>query len=348
MANVVVVDDEVALLRLVVAILERGGHVVKSFQRPQDALLYLSQERPNAIIADVGMPSMTGLEFCERVRQMPHLHTTPFLFLTALSDRPNMRAGMNAGADDYLIKPFTPQEILEALEVRLKRAALQQIAVAPNEQNVLSARALGGVQVTYRGQEIGWASKKAAEFFFYLLEHPNGVTTWESAEALWRDKDESRAASVFHTTLHRLRKTLGENVVYTKNRRYYLNPELEVAFDVLDYQNFVQQAEQAPSEVLYARAIELYGGAYMSGCDSSWCEDKREMLHATHLSLLLEASHFAVRQNDLRRAAWYAHLATQHEPYSDLAWTMLANHYEALGDAQRSERARARMHVWED
>lgn len=348
MANVVVVDDEAALLRLIVAILERGGHVVKSFQKPQEALAYLEQERPNAIIADMGMPVMTGLEFCERVRQMPHLNITPFLFLTALSDRPNMRAGMNAGADDYLIKPFTPQEILEALDVRLKRSALQQVVVAPGEQNVLSAKALGGVQVTYRGQEIGWASKKAAEFFFYLLEHPHGVTTWESAEALWRDKDESRAASVFHTTLHRLRKTLGEDVVYTKNRRYYLNTELVVAFDVREYQDLVRQTEQAPSETLYARTIALYGGEYMSGCDSSWCEDKREMLHATHLSLLLEASHFAARQTDLRRAAWYAHLATQHEPYADVAWTTLANHYETLGDQQRAERARARTDAWED
>jgi two-component SAPR family response regulator len=173
---------------------------------------------------------------------------------------------------------------------------------------------LGGVHVIYRGQEIGWASKKAAEFFFYLLERPNGVTTWEAAEALWRDKDESRAASVFHTTLHRLRKTLGEDVVYTKNRRYYLKNDLAVAFDVAEYQNLVRETEQAPSEVLFARAIELYGGAYMSGCDSGWCEDKREMLHATHLSLLLDAARFAESQNDLRRAAWYAHLATQHEP----------------------------------
>jgi two-component SAPR family response regulator len=348
MANIVVVDDEAALLRLIVAILERAGHVVKSFQKPLEALIYLEQERPNAIIADVSMPIMTGLEFCERVRQMPHLHTTPFLFLTALSDRPAMRAGMNAGADDYLIKPFTPQEILESLEVRLKRASLQQVVVAPGQQAVLTAKALGGVHVIYRGQEIGWASKKAAEFFFYLLERPNGVTTWEAAEALWRDKDESRAASVFHTTLHRLRKTLGEDVVYTKNRRYYLKNDLAVAFDVNEYQNLVRETEQAPSEALFTRAIELYGGEYMSGCDSTWCEDKREMLHATHLSLLMDASRFAESQNDLRRAAWYAHLATQHEPYADQAWTSLAQHYETLGDQQRAERARARLDAWED
>jgi CheY-like chemotaxis protein len=79
MANVVVVDDEAALLRLIVAILERAGHVVKSFQKPPEALVYLEKERPSAIIADVSMPIMTGLEFCERVRQMPHLHTIPIL-----------------------------------------------------------------------------------------------------------------------------------------------------------------------------------------------------------------------------------------------------------------------------
>ncbi len=347
MANILVLDDEPSLLRLIVTILERAGHSVVSFQKPLEALRHLEDFVPDAIISDISMPVMTGLEFCERVRQMPHLQTTPFLFLTALSERPDMRAGMNAGADDYLLKPFTPSEILEALQVRLKRASLSRnLPIGSNDS--LSAKALGGINVVYRGVEVAWASKKAAEFFFYLLERPKGVTTWEAAEALWRDKDESRAASVFHTTLHRLRKTLAEDVVFTKNRRYYLKANLEIIFDVSEYQNLVRQAEHSPEASIFAQAVELYSGAYMAGCDSQWCEDKREMLHATHLSLLLDASSFASKTNDLRRAAWYAHLATQHENYADQAWTALAGVYETLGDSKRAERARSRVAAWDE
>ncbi len=347
MAKILVLDDEASLLRLIVTILEQAGHTVTSFQKPLEALAALESFTPDAIISDVSMPVMTGLEFCEKVRQQPHLQTTPFLFLTALSQRLDVRAGMNVGADDYLLKPFTPNEILEALEVRLKRAAL--IYQKPQiTDGILHAKALGGVGVIYKGIEVNWASKKAAEFFFYLLERPNGVTTWEAAEALWRDKDESRAASVFHTTLHRLRKTLDEDVVFTKNRRYHLKTDLDLVFDVTEYQNLVRQAQQNPEVELFAEAIKLYAGAYMAGCDSVWCEDKREMLHATHLSLLLDASRFAESHNDLRRAAWYAHLATQHETYADQAWTALARVYETLGDTRRAERARARMNAWDD
>ncbi|MEY4531363.1 MAG: hypothetical protein RLZZ156_2084 [Deinococcota bacterium] len=349
MANILVLDDEASLLRLIVTILERGGHTVSSFQKPLEALAKLENFVPDAIISDISMPVMTGLEFCKKVREMPHLQTTPFIFLSALSERPDMRAGMNVGADDYLLKPFTPSEILEAVDVRLKRAILSRpVANVLQSSLQIEAKALGGINVVYKGTEVAWASKKAAEFFFYLLERPNGVTTWEAAEALWRDKDESRAASVFHTTLHRLRKTLDEDVVFTKNRRYYLKANLEIDFDVSQYQRLVRQSEQAPDETTFANAIKLYGGAYMAGCDSLWCEDKREMLHATHLSLLLEASRFAEEHLDLRRAAWYAHLATQHESYADQAWMALARVYESLGDLKRSDRAKQRLTAWDE
>ncbi len=349
MATILVLDDEASLLRLIVTILERGGHSVVSFQKPLEALKALETFGPDAIISDISMPVMTGLEFCEQVRKMPHLQTTPFLFLTALSERFNIRAGMNVGADDYLFKPFTPTEIIEALNVRLKRAALSTSkSQVLGSEHELRAKALGGATVIYKGIEVAWASKKAAEFFFYLLERPNGVTTWEAAEALWRDKDESRAASVFHTTLHRLRKTLDEDVVFTKNRKYYLKTGLQIGFDVAEYQKLVRKAQTTPDATVFASAVELYGGAYMDGCNSTWCEDKREMLHATHLSLLLEASGFCENSNDLRRAAWYAHLATQHESYADQAWTVLARVYETLGDTQRAERARVRMSAWEE
>ena len=123
---------------------------------------------------------------------------------------------------------------------------------------------------------------------------------------------------------------------------------LEIDFDVSQYQRLVRQSEQAPDETTFANAIKLYGGAYMAGCDSLWCEDKREMLHATHLSLLLEASRLAEEHLDLRRAAWYAHLATQHESYADQAWMALARVYESLGDLKRSDRAKQRLTAWDE
>ncbi len=349
MPNVLVLDDEPSLLRLIVTILERAGHHVRSFRKPADALTELESFVPDAILSDIQMPGMSGLEFCQQVRAMPHLQSTPFLFMSALGNRTDVRTGMNIGADDYLVKPFTPTEIIEALDARLTRAAANRNSSSISApSNGLQAKALGGFNVVYKGIEVSWASKKAAEFFFFLIERPNGVTTWEAAEALWRDKDESRAASVFHTTLHRLRKTLDEDMVFTKSRRYFLRTGLDVKFDVSDYLELVRQAKQTPTNEAFSSAVALYGGAYMDGCDSVWCEDKREMLHAAHFSLLLEAAKFSSAVGDPRNAAWYAHLATQHEPFADQAWTDLGLYYDALGDSRRAESARNRMSTWDE
>jgi two-component SAPR family response regulator len=348
MANLLVVDDEAALLKLVVAILERAGHTVRSFPRATLALDALTQFIPDAIVSDISMPLMDGLEFCAQVRSRPHLQAVPFIFLSALGERNEIRAGMNTGADDYLIKPFSPSELLEALEARLKRSTSLRSQTPHTTSSLLQVRALGGVGLTFQGTEVQWGSKKAAEFFFFLLEHPQGVTTWEVAEALWPDKDENKAASVFHTTLHRLRKMLEFDVVFTKNRRYFFNTDLEIQFDVREYLEVSSQARETSNLSGYERAVSLYGGPYLSGFDAPWCEDKREMLHSAHLGLLLDAGRLADGTGNARLAAWFTHLATQHEQYSEQAWNELARLYDAMGDSRRASDARGRISAWDD
>lgn len=344
MASILVLDDEPALVRLVGTILRGAGHEVHAFQRPLEALEALGELLPDAIVADISMPIMSGHEFYRRVREMERLRTTPFIFLSGLAERRDVREGMSLGADDYLTKPFEAQELLEAIDVRLRRA--EELKPPPNSSVV--ARALGEAGVCWEGREVTWGSKKAAEFFFYLLERPGGTTTWEAAEALWPEKDEARAASVFHTTLHRLRKTLEPEAVQSANRRYYLNPELEVQYDVRQYLEAAGAARKEPNPQALEAAVSLYRGPYLSGFDSEWCEERREALHATHLGLLLDAAKLAESRGEARQAAWFAHSATQHEPFADAAWNELARLWDQMGDARRSARARNHQSNWED
>jgi two-component SAPR family response regulator len=345
--SVLVLDDEPALTKLLSVILEQNGYVVRGFTNPNQALAALSDFTPDAIVSDVSMPQMDGLEFCRHVRLDPRFEITPFIFLSALAERRDFREGMNVGADDYLTKPFQREELLEALEVRLKRAgALRPTAPAPaNDQ--MQARAFGAASLLHRGEEVTWGSRKAAEFFFLLLENPNGLTTWAAAEALWPDKDESRAASVFHTTLHRLRKVVDEETVHTRNRRYYINAAIPLRYDVHEYMALVRRAQDTLDMSAFESAAALYQGAYLADFDSAWCVDLRETLHATHLSLLLDASKRAEALADPRRATWFAHLSTQHDPYSDQSWAELSQLYERLGDTNRADRARSRLETWD-
>ncbi len=347
MPSILVLDDEPSLTKLLVIILEQQGYVVRGFTNPLEALEALPSFTPDAIISDVSMPLMDGLEFCRQVRLIDGLESIPVIFLSALAERRDVRDGMNVGADDYLTKPFQREELLEALEVRLKRAAQRGSLSSPEASDLMQAQAFGAANLVHRGVQVSWGSRKAAEFFFLLLEHPNGLTTWAAAEALWPDKDESRAASVFHTTLHRLRKVLDDDMVYTRNRRYYLNTDSPMSYDVREYTQLVHRAQQDNDLESFATAVGLYRGAYLADFESSWCVDLRETLHATHLSLLQDASKRAEGLSDTRRATWFAHLATQHDTYNDTVWLDLSRLYERLGDTKRAERARSRLETWD-
>ena len=347
MPSILVLDDEPSLTKLLVIILEQQGYVVRGFTHPLEALEALVSFTPDAIISDVSMPLMDGLEFCRQVRLIDGFEGIPVIFLSALAERRDVRDGMNVGADDYLTKPFQREELLEALEVRLKRAAQRGALGNLQASGSTQAQAFGAGNLVHRGVQVSWGSRKAAEFFFLLLEHPNGLTTWAAAEALWPDKDESRAASVFHTTLHRLRKVLNDDMVYARNRRYYLNTDLPMSYDVREYTQLVHRAQQNNDLESFATAVELYRGAYLADFQSSWCVDLRETLHATHLSLLQDASKRAESMLDTRRATWFAHLATQHDSYNDAVWLDLSRLYERLGDEKRAERARSRLETWD-
>ena len=98
-------------------------------------------EKPDLILCDVMMPEMDGYAVVQALRGEPAFAMTPFIFLTAKSDRNDIRTGMNSGADDYLIKPVVHEELMEAVRSRLERANVVQSAIqeagvfAPNFDN---------------------------------------------------------------------------------------------------------------------------------------------------------------------------------------------------------------------
>jgi len=119
---IVAVDDDLGILKLTQVSLESAGYSVLAYDNPYDALDELKEGlRPDVIVSDITMPALDGFGFYQKVRDINELRSVPFLFLTALNDRSNIRRGMTLGADDYLTKPFAREELVEAVEVRLKR-----------------------------------------------------------------------------------------------------------------------------------------------------------------------------------------------------------------------------------
>jgi len=121
MADIMVIEDDASVLDNIGDILEVHGHKVRAFARGKDGLLSAQEQPPELIICDVMMPEMDGFAVLESLRQMPETASVPFVFLTARATREDMRRGMDLGADDYLTKPFTREELLSAVQARLKK-----------------------------------------------------------------------------------------------------------------------------------------------------------------------------------------------------------------------------------
>ncbi len=133
MSTILVIDDEPHILENVVDLLEASGYHTLSAADPLQGIDLAQAHRPDLIVCDVMMPELSGHDVLQRVRHEGKLQTTPFIFLTAKSTPQDVRDGMANGADDYLLKPFRADELLEAIEVRLGR---QQTVEAHYEQHL--------------------------------------------------------------------------------------------------------------------------------------------------------------------------------------------------------------------
>jgi DNA-binding NtrC family response regulator len=136
MANVLVVDDEEDMLETIAYNLERGGHEVMRASSGAAALAQLAGRTPDLIISDVMMPGMDGLEFCAAVRARAETALTPFLFVTGKGQPGDKYAGLRAGADDYVTKPFDLGDLLARVNGRLEHRR----RVAGLEQRLEAAR----------------------------------------------------------------------------------------------------------------------------------------------------------------------------------------------------------------
>jgi len=117
--RILVVDDEPRFVRLVEANLQTEGFEVIKAKNGQQAIDLTVSEKPDLILLDVMMPEMDGFVVCERVREFS---TVPIIMLTAKGDEEHKVRGLNLGADDYVIKPFSANELLARVRAVLRRA----------------------------------------------------------------------------------------------------------------------------------------------------------------------------------------------------------------------------------
>ena len=121
MLKIAVIEDEVIVRETIIERLSEAGYHVISAENGLHGIDVIREHRPDLVLCDIMMPNLGGFGVLEYVRKDPETALIPFIFLSALSDKSDLRKGMLSGADDYLTKPFTRDELLNAVQVRLEK-----------------------------------------------------------------------------------------------------------------------------------------------------------------------------------------------------------------------------------
>ncbi|EAS74536.1 putative transcriptional regulator CpxR [Vibrio alginolyticus 12G01] len=123
MSRVLIVDDDVPLCELLEAVLQEEGYIVSSVHCGESALQYMEKTPVDLVLLDVMLPNLNGMQVARRVCQR---FATPILMLTALNDENSMLDGYQAGADQYIGKPFNVAELLMRIKAILRRVGLER------------------------------------------------------------------------------------------------------------------------------------------------------------------------------------------------------------------------------
>ncbi len=265
------IDDDATNLTLVRSVL--SAYRVETCDGPEQALARLRDGlRPDLIVCDVTMPGMTGFELHARLRDRPELRAIPFVYLTALEGSADRRRGMGLGADDYLTKPFAPEELRRAVAARLARVRDLRSA---HDRSVRIV-SLGGVDVRIGERRVQWETRRAVELFLFLLANGDPTGAEVRRELWWHPPDGNQ----LHALVSRLRKGLAPHgtVDGGDGARLRLAGLAEVHWDVPAFERAADEALDRRDPVAVDAALGLYGGRFLPGAEGPWAEREADRL----------------------------------------------------------------------
>lgn len=123
-ASILIVDDEPDILELVSTRLRMAGYQPVPVDEATEALRTFFTVRPDLALLDIDMPGISGLEICDRIREVSDI---PVLFLTAMGSESDRIRGLQSGADDYIVKPFSKEELIARIQAALRRASMPSV-----------------------------------------------------------------------------------------------------------------------------------------------------------------------------------------------------------------------------
>jgi len=174
--RILIADDETQMLELIRAYLEKSNLIVDEAADGIEALAKFNSNSYDCIILDVMMPEKDGLSTCLEMRKKSDV---PIILLTARGDELDRVHGLELGADDYIVKPFSPRELVARVKALLRRSQVTQAF----ESNVGSVRSYGAITINEKSRKVSLDNEeleltpKEYDLLYFLTKHPNQVWT---------------------------------------------------------------------------------------------------------------------------------------------------------------------------
>ena len=206
-ASILVVEDEEAIATMIAYNLEKEGFEVTTAGDGEEALLAIDERKPDMVILDWMLPSISGVEVCERIRMKEETANLPIMMLTARGEEADRIQGLDTGADDYMVKPFSPKVLVARINAVLRRI---RPAFAQKSLDFCGIHMdLSSHKVTYDSTTIRLGPTEF-RLLAHFMEHPGHIFSREQLlDNVWGHDIyvETRTVDVH---IRRLRKALEE------------------------------------------------------------------------------------------------------------------------------------------
>jgi LuxR family maltose regulon positive regulatory protein len=262
------------------------------------------------------------------------------LVLPAREMKPRLRdmlvvADYTPGVSQLLALVSEFEEKLPAL----RRQIRQRTLTVPFGPPRLSIRGLGAMQVKLNNHPVTnsmWQTMLSRDLFFYLLQHPGGITKEAVGLAFWPDANPNEMKLRFKNAIYRLRRAIGKEVILFEDDRYLFNHSLDYEYDVDYFVNELAQAQletDAPKKLAHlSQAIQTYKGSFLPSLDDHETVMERERLYQVFENACITAAEIALKLGDPENAVRLGTRAIEVDPYLESGYQILFKAYAALGN----------------
>src|SRR3954470_12664389 len=174
--NILVAEDESALITLLRYNLERENYRVLEAQDGEEALLVAAEEKPDLVLLDWMLPQLSGIEVCRRLRSRGELRNVPVIMLTARGEESDRIRGLDIGADDYIVKPFSMTELLARVRAVMRRVRPSLVQETVELGDIALDRSNHRVRRAGRDIHLGPTEYRLLD---QLMQHPGRVFSRE-------------------------------------------------------------------------------------------------------------------------------------------------------------------------